>query len=607
MSEKTTATEHLVPTTKDIDLLITDPESFEQRHKDMLEYAAQVCAENHVLHWPLEFIEVMAQGGFDCVLGNPPWEKPKVEDVKFFATRLPEVANAKTAAIRNKMIDALAESQDQLKRAVFIDYVKAQHRAAVFSTINHLSTEDGGRFPLTGVGDTNLFAYFAEHDLTLKKASGTMGFVAPTGIVLDDATKRFAQTIFAQGLVSSLYHFNNTESIFPAVHNSYSFVLLTLAQADQADCVFYATNIKHLEDSKRHLSFEPGDIALINPNTKTALLARSEYDLEVCRKLYRAAPVLIKEGTATHLELNPWQIKTIRMLDMANDSACFESLSQQDSSMAYEKGLVPLYEGKLFNQYDHRFASFGYDDEGKLTDAANVKLQQKQDCAFRVTPRYWVKQVIVKKRWEQKGWDKPWTLAWRDISRATDERTVIAAVIPSSFAAGGTATLMMPQVDDKKAACLLAMLNSLIVDYVERIKQAGAHSNLLYVKQLPVLPPEAFAPADVEFIASRVAKLTRTADDINAVWLTDYPAYTFQEPQERVAIRAELDAYIAKMYGLSREELAYILDPAAVMGPDHPSVTFPGLKRKETELYGEYLTQRLVLKAYDDLISGVLK
>ena len=165
----------------------------------------------------------------------------------------------------------------------------------------------------------------------------------------------------------------------------------------------------------------------------------------------------------------------------------------------------------------------------------------------------------------------------------------------------------MPKADDKHAACLLAVLNSLVVDFIERIKQSSAHVNLYYLKQLPILPPEAFSPEDVEFIASRVAQLTRTADDINAVWLTDYPAYVFQEPRERLSIRAQLDAYIAKMYGLTREELAYILDPTAVMGSDHPSVTFPGLKRKETELYGEYLTQRLVLTAYDAIAAGMLK
>ena len=607
LSEKTQATQHLVPTTKDLDLLMTDPEDYAQSHQDILDHAAKVCAENNVMHWPFAFMEVMAQGGFDCVLGNPPWEKPKVEDIKWFASRLPEVADAKTAAIRKKMIEALSSSEDEFERKTFEEYVKAQYQAAAFSTINHLSDEDGGRFPLTGVGDTNLFAYFAEHALNIKDDLGSVGMVVPTGIVLDDATKRFTQEIFTHDQVSSVYHFNNTEGLFAAVASNYSFMLLTLrmrVQGEAADCVFYATNPAQLEDEKRHLSFEPSDIELINPNTRTLILVRSEYDLELCRKLYKAAPVLVREGAD---DTNTWHMQNMRMFDMANDSDLFNSLNQEQAANASEQGLVPLYEGKLFWQFDHRSASFGYNDCGSLTDVHDAELELKRDQSFKIIPRYWVRQAQVKERWAYKGWNCGWTLAWRKIARSIDERTLIVSVLPTSIGAGDSVTMLMPSVDAKIAACLLATLNSLVVDFILRLKQASANVSVFYLKQLPILPPEAFAPADVEFIASRVAMLTRTADDINAVWLTEYPEYTFQEPRERLKIRAELDAYIAKMYGLTREELRYILDPSDVMGPDHPSVTFPGLKKKETELYSEYLTQRLVLEAYDKLVSGVLK
>ena len=508
---------------------------------------------------------------------------------------------------------ARAESQEQYERSVFIDYVKAQYQATVFSDINHLSTQVGGRFPLTGVGDANLFAYFAELGLTIVNTNGAMGMVLPAGILTDKSTMRFTQKVIVGGLVRSIYHFNNSSHIFSAVAANYSFMLLTiqrLLEVRPADCVFYATDPKQLEDKTCHLSFDPGDIALINPNTQTAILVRSSYDLELCRKLYRAAPILIKDGLAGQPEINPWRAKTIAMFHMTNDRCFFESLSQQDILKAQELGLVPLYEGKMFWQFDHRFASFCYDDKGIMPEDPNTQdigLSQKQDASHWLTPQHWVKKTLVQERWKKKGWTRLWALAWRDVARATDERTVIASVLPAAYGVGNTAGLLMPDVDDRRAACLLAQLNSLVVDFVERIKQSSAHVNIYYLKQLPVLPPEAFAPKDVEFIASRVAQLTRTADDINAVWLTDYPAYTFQEPKERVAIRAELDAYIAKMYGLTREELAYILDPAAVMGPDHPSETFPKVKRKEIKLYGEYLTQRLVLKAYDDLVAGVLK
>ena len=608
LSEKTQATESLVPTCQDLDLLLTDPEGFAQSHAAMLEHAHQVCADNHVLHWPFAFMEVMAKGGFDCVLGNPPWEKPKIEDVKWFATRLPEVAAAKTAAIRQKMIEALASSEDARQRDIFVDYVRAQHQAAAFSTINHLSGEDGGRFPLTGIGDTNLFAYFAELALNARKEHGAVGMVLPAGILLDDATKRFTQEVFSEGLVHSVYHFNNTAGIFPDVDGRYTFVLLTLAQADKADCVFYATDPKQLENEKLHLSYEPGDIELINPNTQTALLVRSEYDLELCRKLYHAAPVLIRDASTG--SINPWQLQTMAMFHMANDSSNFVVMPTKEANTAAERWLVPLYEGKMFWQFDHRFSSlgfFGEDGTGSLFEPKPVILDFKQQASYRIVPRYWVLGHLVQERWQQKGWDQPWTIAWRDISSATNERTIIATVLPTAYGVGHTAGLMMPKVEPKQAACLLALLNSLVIDYVERIKQSSAHASLFYLKQLPILPPEAFSPEDVEFIASRVAQLTRTADDINAVWLTEYPAYTFQEPRARLSIRAQLDAYIAKMYGLTREELAYILDPTAVMGSDHPSVTFPGLKRKETELYGEYLTQRLVLTAYDAIAAGMLK
>ena len=604
LSEKTQATEHLVPTTKDLDLLMTDPEGYAQSHQDILDHAAQVCSENNVLHWPFAFMEVMDQGGFDCVLGNPPWEKFKVEDVKWFAPRLPEVAGAKTAAIRKKMIEALASSADEFERKTFEDYVKAQYQAAAFSTINHLSAEDGGRFPLTGVGDTNLFAYFSELDFDIKKQQGTVGIVVPAGILLDDSTKRFTQEVFAQGQVRAIYHFNNTEGIFSDIDSRYYFVLLTLGPTNKADCVCYLTNTEQIDLENRHLSFEPSDIALINPNTRTALLVRSEYDLRLCRKLYMAAPVLVLEGSD---DVNLWRVQNMRMFDMANDSDLFESFDCEQVTVAFDQGFVPLYEGKLFWQFDHRYASFNYDEKGKLDNAKNVELTHKQDRTFKVMPQFWVKQTLVQERWAQKGWAKPWTLVWRDISNVTNERTVIVAAVPAKYAFNHKACLLMPDCNELKAACLMAMLNSLVVDFVQRLKQANANVSLFYLKQLPILPPEAFAPADVEFIASRVAMLTRTADDINAVWLTEYPAYTFQEPRERLMIRAQLDAYIAKMYGLTHEELQYILDPKEVMGPKHPSETFESLKNKEIKLYGEYLTQRLVLTAYDAIMAGMLK
>ena len=650
---KTAQTQHLVPTSYDLARLCSNDliEANSSEMQAKCEFAHQVCEQNKVLHWPFMFPEAMSQGGFDCVLGNPPWEKPKIEDVKWFSTRVPPVANAQNTSKRKQMIKALAQgkwaqeypndaksmgllndpnntqqraldlitasgsdtihaqTQSAWEQKIFATYMRDQYQAAAMSVFTHLPPESGARFPLTGEGDTNLFALFAELYFNLRCEHGTAGIVCPIGIISDNATRRFSQRLFAGKQASSIYHFNNTENIFSAVDGRYSFILLTICLAEQADCVFYATNESHLDDERRHVHFMPEDIPLLNPNTQTVPLVRTETDLELCRKLYLRAPVLLQD-LPDDSQRNPWQVQTMRMFDMSNDSDLFLTKGTPAYEQALQQGktLVPLYEGKLIHQFDHRFASYELNTKSGKLEPTDVTLEQKQQSSYLISPQYWVDAANVQEKLNQKQWTKEWVLAWRDIARATDERTVIVSALPAVNAFNNKAPLLLPNVSESLAACLLATLNSLVVDYLQRLKQAGVNLNLFYLKQLPILPPEAFKEQDVAFICDRVAKLTRTADDINEVWLTDYPAYTFQGPEERLQLRCELDAYIARMYGLTREELHYILDPADAMNdPTFPSVTFPGLKNKELKLYGEYRTQRLVLKAFDDLEAGTLK
>lgn len=630
---KTAQTQHLVPTSYDIARMCSNDliEANSPEMQAKCEFAHQVCEQNKVLHWPFMFPEAMSQGGFDCVLGNPPWEKMATEDIQWFATRIPAIVEAQNASQRKAMIKALAEGkwfqqyqantvnlqqysknpedQANFERQTFAEYMQAVYQTGAQSTLIHLGAESGGRFPLTGDGIANLFALFAELYFNLRCEQGAAGIVVPVGLISDHGSRHFSQKLFAGQQASSVYHFDNTEKIFPAVDGRYSFILLTMSSAEQVDCVFYATNERHLKDERRHVHFIPDDIPLINPNTQTVPLVRTEADLQLCRKLYHHAPVLMQEHD-NELELSPWNIQTMQMFNMSTASGLFLTKGTPAYEQALKQGktLVPLYEGKLFHQFDHHFNSYRLNQKTGKPEVFDVELQQKQQLAYSITPQYWVDAVNVQARLNQKQWTKGWVLAWRDIARATDERTVIVSALPATNAFNNKAPLLLPNVSESLAACFLSILNSLVVDYIERTKQAGSNVSIFHLKQLPILPPETFKEQDVTFICERVAKLTRTADDINEVWLTDYPAYTFQGPEERLQIRCELDAYIARMYGLTREELHYILDPADAMNdPTFPSVTFPGLKNKELKLYGEYRTQRLVLKAFDDLEAGILK
>ena len=566
--------------------------------------AHAACVEARVLHWPLAFPQVFAAGGFDCVLGNPPWERIKLQEEEFFATRHRDVAEAKNKAERSQRIGWLAEGmlarhlfpelehlaqECAAEQRLYAEFITARRTAEAMSLFAHAKGEDGGRYPLTGVGDVNTYALFAETFAQLMAPTGRAGFIVPTGIATDDSTKAFFAHITQNARLVSLYDIENREAVFPAVHRSYKFCLLTLGQAEQAEFVCFATRVSQLADPRRRFRLTPEEFRRLNPNTLTCPVFRSERDAELTKKLYRAAPVLFDEQRA---DGNPWGIRFMAMLHMSNDSHLFAD--------APGAGRLPLYEAKLIHQFDHRWAT--YTPDGNSRD---VTLAEHRDPGFTVTPRYWVDASEVEQRLADKGWTRGWMMGWRDICRATDERTVIAAVV-ARVGTGDTLLLMFP--DPKhgaRVACLLADQCSLVHDYAARQKVGGTHLKYHVKKQLLNLPPDRYTAADLAYIVPRVLELTYTAHDLQA-WAQDLgydgPPYAF-DPDRRAILRAELDAWYARLYGLTRDELRYILDPSDVMGDDYPSETFRVLQKNEMREFGEYRTQRLVLEAWDHIES----
>jgi hypothetical protein len=209
--------------------------------------------------------------------------------------------------------------------------------------------------------------------------------------------------------------------------------------------------------------------------------------------------------------------------------------------------------------------------------------------------------------WMQRRSPK-WLFGWRGITNATNERSVIGSVVPLS-GMGNSCHLLQFSNDIKTALIALFVVNvsSLVFDFVARQKIGGTNFNFFIPKQLPVIAPDQYADHDLAYIVPRVLELTYTAYDLSA-WAQDLghsgPPFPFNTDR-RAQLRAELDAYYARLYGLTRDELRYILDPSDVMGDDYPSETFRVLKNGEMREFGEYRTQRLVLAAWDQL-NGVV-
>lgn len=571
--------------------------------------AQTACAEARVLHWPLAFPQVFAAGGFDCVLGNPPWEHVELKEEEFFAARNPLIAEARNKAERNQRIQWLSEgmlamhmfpqgqhspNECAAEQRLFGQFTTSRRLLEATSVFAHVGEGDGGRYPLTGVGRVNTYALFSETISQITHTQGRAGFVVPSGIATDDSTKLYFQFLVGNGLLVSMYGFDNTIYFRDVGLNQKQFYILTIAGTNQnqpAQLGFYLSSVDDIHDKRRRFTLTSNEFRLINPNTLTCPVFRSERDAELTKKLYRTAGVLINEGQP---DGNPWGIRFMQGThNMSTDSHLFFDKNAD--------GLLPLYEPKLIHQFDHRWATFM--DGENTRDLSDF---EKNDPGLSISTRYWVSRESVVDKFNKSQWNVRWILGWRGVTATTNSRTLIATVMPL-VGAQHNLLLFCSSAPAEQQAALLANTNSLILDFVARAKM-GSYMSQFVVKQLPVLPISRYTETDFAFIRLHVLELVYTANDLAP--LAQELGYTGEpfafDPDRRALLRAELDAYYAKLYGLTRDELRYILDPADVMGEDFPSETFRVLKNRELKEFGEYRTQRLVLEAWDKLERGEL-
>ena len=406
--KKTRETSNKVPDTEDLNRLKI--QTSYSRRKDVENTVSNLAKKHAFFHWHLEFEETMRNGGFDVVIGNPPWERIKLQEQEFFASRSQKITNAPNKAARDRLIQNLLRyDSPPAEKTLFEEFQTEKRRTEATSQF----IRTGGRFPLTGKGDVNTYAIFAETFLSLIGPGGRAGLIVPTGIATDDSTKIFFNEIVTRQRLASLYDFENREKVFPGIDSRIKFCLLTLSDTDNsftnAEFSFFLHSTEELQDSERRFTLSTEDFALFNPNTRTCPLFRTRQDAEIARKMYRRAGVLWKESRGKKPDVNPWGVRFLRMFDMANDSGLFKTRMQlleeghelQGNVFCQEKKCyLPLYEAKLFHQYDHRFATFdGTSAEDiKRGKALSLTSEEKGNFQTVAIPRYWVPEDEVLKR-----------------------------------------------------------------------------------------------------------------------------------------------------------------------------------------------------------------
>jgi hypothetical protein len=575
------------------------------------ELVTKLTRQYRFFHWHVEFPHIFRvgnghtdidpttgwSGGFSCVIGNPPWERVKLQEQEFFAARDPKIAAAPNAAARKRMIADLETSEDPAKEALYASFHAELRNAAGWS---HFLRESK-RYERTGHGDINTYAVFAETARTVIGPRGRSGLVLPTGIATDATTAPFFRDLVSGESLIHVYGFRNNRGLFKNVgHGDVRFCLLAFAGRDarptRSRFAFDLGLPEEIAQQGSVYTLSRDDILLVNPNTGTCPTFKSPRDAEITIGIYNHVPVLWCDDPGE----NPWGLSFLRMFDMANDSSLFRTRQAlADSGWRLEgnvfvsgaERMLPLYEGKMIYHFDHRFGDYRDRSQDRIDSVLpRTSAVSKADATFSVLPRYWVAETEVNERLSRRAWDKGWLLGWRDIARSTDERTLICDALPR-VAVGHKLPLAMA---GELAELLYANLGSFVLDYVVRQKIAGTSMTFFVVKQLPVLPPDGYRAQLAGFVRNRVLELSYTAYDAAPFTVDlgdDGPPFRWDE-ERRSVMRAELDAKYFRLYGIGHDDVDYIME------------TFPIVKRKDEERYGSFRTKEMILRVYDAMAEA---
>ena len=584
------------------------------RFADILERAHTLIAEEHFLNWQVVFPGVWSDwqspkltGGFDAVIGNPPWDRMKLQQVEWFAARKRDIAMAQRASDRKRMIAELEEVGDSLAD----DFAKANARAEASARM----ARAGGDYPLLSGGDVNLYSLFVERAMTIVKPEGMVGLLTPSGIASDKTAAKFFQSVATQGRLRALYDFENKKVFFPDVHASFKFCVFVASPSrveDPAKCAFYLHSVAELDDPERRFPLTAADFARVNPNTGTAPIFRSRRDAELTTAIYDRLPVLVDRSSGEAVKA--WPVKYTRMFDMTNDSGQFRTRAElEEGEGAYPIGgnrygspsgdWVPLYEGKMVQAFDHRAAKVIINPENRHRPAQPQPATpaQHRDPDWLPDPQYWVPALEC-------GWTagSDWVLGFKEITAPTNVRTFIAALFPT-VGFGNKLPILKSEVADHPGWLLAANLNATILDFVTRQKIQGQTLNLFIIEQLPVATPDLykhvrFGPKTAgEIVREAVLELTYTAHDM-APFARDMghiddtgqvkPPFPWDEDR-RLFLRAKLDAVFFHLYGVTdRDDIRHIYS------------TFPIVERQEVDAYGRYRSVDLCLAWMNALATG---
>lgn len=562
----------------------------------MREKIERLRDEYQFFHWHLAFPHVFNvppagegadneqtgwNGGFDVVLGNPPWEKIQIEEQKFFATIDPEIAQA-SAGRRKKLINSLNKTNP-----VAFEMYQAAIRGVNGET--HF-LRSSTQYPLAGRGNISTHSVFLELGLNISNTQSRVGLIVPSSLVTQYTLKELFEEITKSGRLRELYDFENRQKLFPEVDSRLKFCLAIIGSPrtdTSVDYAFYLHSPIDLKVQDRRFSLSYSDLLRISPNTLSCPNFRNQRDAHIFDRMYKNSKVILSESVGE----NPWGWHSWQMFNETHEAS---ELHEWDADWS-TNNVDRFYEAKLIHQFDHRFAT--YENPFASKDTRTVNLVEKNNPEFLITGRHCLSPLIWQRRIIDEGNDQNWILGFRRIARSTDERTAIFSVLPRCVA-GNQVPVVTTGQPSYLMAILLANLNSFAFDFSTRLKIAATDLNHFIIYQLPIITPSQYEAGQGEVFRDEIFKcvieLTYTAWDLQP-FAQDCgyhgPPFRWDE-ERRFLLRCELDAAYFHLYGIARDDVDYIMD------------TFPIVKRRDEAAHGEYRTKRVILEIYDDMAEA---
>ncbi|SDM42355.1 Eco57I restriction-modification methylase domain-containing protein [Sediminibacillus halophilus] len=541
--------------------------------------------------WQVSFKNVYKNSnGFDGVIGNPPWNKVKAHLKEFFIHYDLTIKGMQGKALK-KYVEEEFLSQEYYKK-LWNDHKK--NVSSYSKAVNNSPQFQHQAYVINGRrqgGDRDLYKYFLELAYNLTCENGYVGFIIPAAFTHSEGTTGMRELLFNQNNIQLLFTVENRDNIFPIDSRfKYALLIFKKTKTGEADikCRFMLRSLEEVNNSLKNneLLKIPSDlINLLSPNYKTLPDIKSQYEVELLKKIYKVHPLINST--------RGWKIQFNRELDMTNDSNLFvhkEVINKE------HKDYYPLYEGRMINQFD--FAAKEYiSGEGRQAKWGDLSWEAKK-----ILPHFYVQKIEVEKKNIEANKARP---GYCDIAGQTNERAVQTALIPRHTVAGNKVpTVRITPNDVAHNLLWIALTNSFVFDWLMRLRMSTT-INFFHWNQLPLPLIDVFSNCGKKLVvnSAKLSLLSPYMDKEREELIHFYNGEVNSDEvkpviysNERQEIRAEIDALVANVFGLNLPDIAFVLYQFPLLDRKQPGL--PGDKCLNNRGEGSYITRDLVLYHY---------